>query len=165
MKPIECPREPEVLELAAAGRWPDRCGDDVHAHVTQCSICSDAVEVAIALREDYQEAVAHAHVPPAGLVWWRAELRARQEAMRTVSRPMTFVQAFGGACAAGVVVAVFSQFWPLIKNWFALPALPQVEMTALNPLLATWGAPIAFAIVLAVIVVAPVAMYLVLSDE
>jgi hypothetical protein len=172
MNSIECLREQEVMDVVASGRWPARCSEELLGHVSACAICTDAAEVAIALREDYDEAFARAHVPPPGLVWWRAELRARQEAVRKVSRPMTLVQAFGGACAVGVLLAVLSPFWPWFRHWFTLPALPQSdlaaaagELTALSPLLAQWATPLAFAIGLALLVVAPVAMYLVLSDE
>jgi hypothetical protein len=172
MNPIECPREQEVMEVVAAGRWPERCPEELRAHVTQCGICADAAEVAIAIHQDYDDAFAAAHVPPAGLVWWRAELRARQDAMRAVSRPLTLVHAFGGACAVGVVLAVFSRLWPWIQNWFSLPEIANVdlpiaaEVTNAAPLLlAQWGVPLAFAIGLALFIVAPVAMYLVFSDE
>jgi hypothetical protein len=42
-----------------------------------------------------------AHIPSADLVWWRAELRTRQEAVRTASRPIKLVEAFGGSRCAG----------------------------------------------------------------
>jgi hypothetical protein len=77
---------------------------------------------------------------------------------------MTFVQAFGGACAAGVVVAVLSQVWPWFESWsLDLPSGP--DLSAMTPLLAQWGSPILLAVALGLLVVAPVAMYLVFSDE
>jgi hypothetical protein len=171
MNPIECPREPELMEVVTCGRWPEHCPAELRDHVTRCAICADAVEVAIALHEDYDAAFVQAKVPPPGLVWWRAELRARQEAMRTVSRPMTLVQAFGGACAVGVVLAALSPLWPLFKNWLSLPDLPQVnlpiapDISAFSPLLIQWGSPLLLAIALGFLIVVPVAMYLVLSRE
>lgn len=171
MSAIGCNREPEIMELAACGRWPQHCPGELRAHVTRCGVCTDAIEVALALREDYEDAFVNAHIPPPGLVWWRAELRARQEAVRTVSRPMTLVQAFGGACAVGVIFAVFGRLWPWSKDSLALPDLPQFnlpagpDITAFSPLLTQWGVPLALAIALALLIVAPVAMYLVLSDE
>jgi hypothetical protein len=159
----ECRREAEVTEVVASGRWPERCPEDIRAHVAGCFICADIVEVALTLREDYEAAMVQAQVPPPGLVWWRAELRARQEAMRTVSRPMTIVQAFGLACAAGVLVAVFSPLWPWLTEQLRLRG--SIDMTSFSPILAQWGIPLALAVALALIIAAPIAMYLVLSDE
>ena len=152
----ECLQEQEVIEIVACGRWPDQCPNGLRAHAAACAVCADAVEVALAFRNDIEAATPDVQVPPPGLVWWRAELRARQEAMRTVSRPMTLFQAFGGACTAGVAVALLTRVWPWFKTFLTLP-----DFSALSFL--QWGVLLAFA--LAVLIVAPLAMYLVLSDE
>src|SRR2546425_10437039 len=151
----ECLREQEVMDSVACGRWPDRAPADLREHLTQCALCASVLEVALALHEDHEILYLNARVPPPGLVWWRAELRARQEAMRTVSRPMTLVQAFGAASGVGVAIALFSQAWPWLKAFFSLPDFSAFSFSQL-------GLGIAFA--LAVLVVAPLA-YLVLSDE
>jgi hypothetical protein len=155
MKPAECLREHEVMEIVGCGRWPNRCAEELRAHVASCEICSDVLEIAIAFHED-RETQAAVQVPSPGLVWWRAELRARQEAMRVVSRPMTLVQALGAAAGIGAAVALLSQAWPLLKTLFAFP-----DVSALS--FSQWGIVIVIAV--AVIVIAPVAMYLALSDE
>ena len=154
MKPTECMRELEVMEMVACGRWADRCPEELRAHVAACEICSDVLEVALAFHED-REARSEVQVPSAGLVWWRAELRARQEAMRKVSRPMTVVQAFGAAAGVGAAAALLSLAWPWLR------ALVMVDLSTLS--FAQWG--IVIVIAFAVIVIAPVAMYFVLSDD
>ena len=156
MNAMDCLREQEVVQMVACGRWPDRCPEDLRAHVSTCAVCSDAVEVALAFREDLEDASLGAHVPPPGLVWWRAELRARQEAMRTVSRPMTLVQAFGGACTVGVAVALLTRAWPWLKN-----TLTFIDLSAFS--FSQWTVLLTAA--LALLIIAPLAMYLVLSDE
>ena len=78
-----------------------------------------------------------------------------QEAMRAVSRPIRWVEAFGGACAAGVAVALFSQAWPWLKQALAL-----IDVSSLS--FAQWTVLLAAALAL---LIAPVAMYFVLSDE
>jgi hypothetical protein len=156
MNNSECTREAEAMQIVHSGCWPDRCPEGLRSHITECSICADAVEIALAFRDDLEAALPDVHVPPPGLVWWRAELRARQEAMRKVSQPMTLVQAFGGACAVGVAVALLSRAWPSVKEAIAL-----IDPSTFSyPL---WTMMIAAAIVL--LIVAPLAMYLVLSDE
>ena len=156
MNTMECLREQEVMEAVRCGRWPHRCSEDLRAHVASCAICVDVLEVAVALHADHDTAYLEARVPPAGFVWWRAELRARQEALRTASRPMTLVQALGGACTAGVAFAFLSRFWPWLKTFFALPDLHALSFSQ-------WGVLLSF--VVALLIVAPLAMYLVLSDE
>jgi hypothetical protein len=156
MKPIECLRENEVIEAVECERWPDRCADDLRAHITSCAICSDVLTVALAIHDERELEYREAQVPSAGLVWWRAELRARQEAIQTVSRPITLVQAFGAASATGAAVALLSRAWPWLRSLFTFSDLAAISSSQ-------WGIVIACA--LAFLVIAPLAMYLVLSDE
>ena len=155
MKPTECVREHEVMEMVACGRWTDRCPEELRAHVAACELCSDVLEVALAFHED-REAHGDVQVPSAGLVWWRAELRARQEAMRKASRPMTVVQAFGAAAGVGAAAALLSLAWPWLRAVATLPDLSTFSF-------AQWG--IVIVIAFAVLIIAPLAMYLVLSDD
>jgi len=53
-------------------------------------------------------------VPSAGTVWWRAQLRARQEAARVVVRPITAAQALSLAALFGLAGAVFGA----TASWF-----------------------------------------------
>jgi len=156
MRIKECPREYEVLEIVSSKRWSHRCCDELRAHVAACSICTDALEVALALHEDREAAQVAGEIPSAGLVWWRAELRARQEAARTASRPITLAHAFGAAAAVGAAAALISRSWPWLKSFLALPDFSAWSLSQL-------GLVIAFG--LAVLVIAPLAVYLVLSDE
>ncbi len=156
MKVPICPREQELMEIVSCERWPDRCPDELHTHITGCAICTDVLEVALALHEDREIAHVNAQIPSAGLVWWRAELRARQEAIRTVSRPMTLVEAFSAAAGIGVAAALLVPAWSWLKTFFVLPDFSALSASHL-------GLVIGFA--LAVLVIAPLAMYLVLSDE
>ena len=80
-----CQREQEVLEAVSCGRWPEQCSEELRTHISDCSICKDVLEVAIALHADRNAVHPMAQIPSADLVWWRSELRARQEAIRTVS--------------------------------------------------------------------------------
>jgi hypothetical protein len=96
-----------------------------------------------------------AQIPSADLVWWRSELRARQEAIRTVSRPITIVESLGAAAAIGAALAVLKITWPWLKTSFALPDL---SVFSLSP------AGLVVAMALAILVIAPLA-YLALSDE
>src|SRR5689334_16869858 len=100
MSRAECPREQEVLDSVYSGRWPDRMGQDLAGHVEGCTFCKELGMVAQALRSNFSMAIEQARVPSAGLVWWRAEIRARQESLRVASRPIALARYIGGGCAA-----------------------------------------------------------------
>ena len=157
---IECPRESDVLDALASARWPHRVDRELTDHVASCDICSDVLTVAEAMQDDSDAAWREASVPSSGQVWWRAEMRARQEAIREASRPITV--AYGVAALAGLALMIAAGWfmWPAIHSYVASFALPDVPaMTApplLLPLLVALGA---------LLVIAPVALYLVLSDE
>jgi hypothetical protein len=150
-----CPREQEVFEIVSCERWPDRCPDDLRTHIASCPVCADVLEVASALHQEHQMPI-DAQIPSAGLVWWRAELRVRQEALRSASRPITIVEGFGAAAAIGVAAAFLSRAWPWLKTVLTLPDFTALSATQLA---------LVIAVTLAVLIIAPLAMYFVLSDE
>jgi len=98
-----CEREPDVLDALARDGWPDRADDDLRAHVAGCASCTDLVVVAGALQQELTVATDASRLPPADIVWWRAQLRARDEAVRRATRPIAV--AHGVAIAVSTVVA------------------------------------------------------------
>jgi hypothetical protein len=85
-----CEHEGEVLELARAGCWPSRADAGLLAHAADCDICGDVVAVAAALAEQSDDSVPP--LPDAAVVWFRARLRARDEAARRAALPVHIVQ-------------------------------------------------------------------------
>ncbi|MFI5179123.1 MAG: hypothetical protein ACHQO8_11190 [Vicinamibacterales bacterium] len=144
---IECPREHDVLEALSAGPW-DAASGDLRAHVEACAICGDVVAVAGALRTAHRDGCASAAVPSAGLVWWRATIRARAEAARTAEQPITVARIIGAACIAGALCAL------AISVWTQVPELPHVSATALVALVVAVG-----------VVFTPLALVLALSRD
>jgi hypothetical protein len=114
MKPIECQYEEEVLTAVSTRRWPKRVDEDLRQHVASCTICQDIVTVTLAFEEELESAPAGPALPESGLVWWRSQLRARQEAQRTAVRPITVAQAVAFAAAVGVAGALFGA----TASWF-----------------------------------------------
>jgi len=98
-----CEREPDVLDALARDWWPNRADDDLRAHVAGCASCTDLVVVAGALQKELAVATDARRLPPADIVWWRAQLRARDEAARRATRPIAV--AHGVAIAVSTVVA------------------------------------------------------------
>jgi hypothetical protein len=148
----ECLREFEIVEAVTAGRWPEACDADLRSHALSCAVCRDVAVVASALHEERDSAVTGAGVPSAGLVWWRAELRARREAVRAAERPMKLVHSLAAAAAAGVGMALLGGLLPSAGQLLtAVVSLPQFGL--LLGALAT------------LVVVAPIALYFVFSAK
>jgi hypothetical protein len=101
--PVVCPRETDVLELIAIGQWPARAGADLRAHVASCAGCADLAAVATAIVDARDLGATRVRVPDASLVWFRAQLRAREEAARRAARPLWLAQV---AAVASVVIAL-----------------------------------------------------------
>jgi hypothetical protein len=143
----------------------------VRAHVAACAVCADVAVGAHAMQAERDRAWGDVQVPPAGRVWWRAELRARQEAALKASQPITIVQGLAGACVAGLVVALIEIAWlqfsrsvdviEAVKHFMGLGQLDATPFTMSMPQLA-WQLGLAIA---AWVILTPIALYLVLSDK
>jgi hypothetical protein len=83
-----CSRIAEVQELLRVGHWPQAAQVELRAHVRGCRKCSEMVLVTQALGAAKAVAVNEARVEPPALVWWRAQLRRKHEAVQRVERPM-----------------------------------------------------------------------------
>ena len=155
----ECPREQEVVSAVSGGRWPERCDEELRAHVGGCPICAEVAAIAAALHADRGALWREAHVPPAGRVWWRAEMRARHEAARKAAQPITIAQGVAGAALVGLLIALVQVAWPSVAQ--SLEPIAVLKTYLLLPQLAV---PLAIAIA-ACVVVMPLALYLVFSDK
>lgn len=165
----DCPFETDVLDALASHRWPARAGDDLRAHVAACAGCRDLAETAGALLHEHAAAYTEARVPPSAFVWHRAQLRAREQAARSATRPIGFVQ--GVAFACGLALALGAAMWglPLLWAWASdVPALfarfpavtaPDVDVLALASHTAVQVAMAGW------LLLAPVAFYFALSRE
>ena len=165
----DCTRETEIVEAIGFGRWPDHC-PELAAHAASCDVCRDVVEVARALHADCQTLCREAQPPAAGMVWWRATIRARAEAARTVTQPISVVQGIAGAsivgAAAGLVTVGWqSRHWAARLGEFAIEAENRGSaIAAASALAANHSLPILLAVA-AGLVLAPLALYLALADD
>jgi hypothetical protein len=123
--------------------------------VNVCAFCKDLVMVAEALSVDFSSAIEHAQVPTAGLVWWRAEIRARQDSLRAVSRPITLAHYVGMVCAGVLALALLMLF--------DFGSLVSFSLAGLIP--EFLPVPVVFGTAGALALLASVAVYLVLSDK
>ena len=154
-----CPRESEIAEAIQMGRWPFASSSELVAHASACAICRDVVAVASAIHDDYESARASVQLPSAGLVWWRAQLRTRQQIAETAGRPITYVQVAAGAVAAGMLFMLGGLLWPRLQA-------SVVWIEALTRAVDTHQFWLPFALAFGVwLVLAPVLLLFVLSDD
>ena len=105
-------------------------------------------ELEEALRREFLRACEEAPLPSAGLVWWRASIRARAEAARKAEQPLTVAPAIAGAAMLGAGAGIAGFIWRVI------PA-------------AAWSDPLVLGMFAAAVglVLAPLALVLALSRE
>jgi hypothetical protein len=172
MKGLECAREQDLLDALTSRRWPERAEEDLRAHVARCAICADLARVASALLDAEEVADPVPDLPPAGLVWWRAQLRAREEATRAALRPIKAVQLAACAVAAVLIVLALGATWPGLTAFAAravsraVSSIARIDPQATADLalstLANRGVQFAAG---AWLILAPVAAYLALSRD
>ncbi len=164
----ECPHEQDVLDALAAQRWPERCDSDLRTHVSGCALCSDLVEVASALLGDRESAWKDARVPPAQVVLWRAQVRAREDAVRAAARPLAFIQGVAASVAVWLAVAIARAVpWSALTEWrqWVTSILPSIAFRM--PDLSTLVTILTVALILLVVAawLTPFAIYFAANDE
>lgn len=137
---VSCSCERDVLDLVAIGQWPSRADEALRAHVAACASCAEVASVAAAVRE-WADEPPPAKMPDASVVWYRAQVRAREEATRRASRPVLVAQLFA---VAAVAMAAFwigpslSLSMPDFAGWWAavpdLPSIPSVSAVSTQSL-------------------------------
>jgi predicted anti-sigma-YlaC factor YlaD len=108
----ECVRAADVLAAMTAGPEPRLSSEELRQHADTCESCRELVTVVSALRAERDRLRRSTTVPSAGFVWWRAQLRARQQAALKATAPVTAVHAAALVAAivlAGVLVSVVAR--------------------------------------------------------
>ena len=169
MKPLECRHEAEVIAAVISRRWPDRCDPELRGHVAACEICRDVAAVAMAFGDD-QDAVAQPELPSSAHMWWRLQMRARQDAARAVRKPMVVAQGIAAAGVAGFAMAAIGIGWAA-RSWSldeAAAVLSPAADSAVASILSMAVEPTHAALTLVAIatglVLMPVAVYFALSE-
>lgn len=117
-----CQCEKDVAELVKRGQWPALASAELRAHVEACAACRDLVAVMGAFQRERGVAAAQARLEAPGVLWWRAQLRRRNAALRQVGRPLVVAQVFAVAlgAVAAVLCAVFASRYE--AGWMGLVA-------------------------------------------
>ena len=106
----ECHRSSDVVAAAIAGELSPATDSELRRHLAECEACRDLALVVSALRGERDRIRREAPAPSAGLVWWRAQLRERQEAERRAAAPVTLVHAAAFIAVLAVAAVSFSTF-------------------------------------------------------
>jgi hypothetical protein len=116
----QCPHETELQAIVRSGHWPDACEPELRNHVKACDRCTSQLLVLYAFQRARAEAVHAAPVDHSNLLWWRAQLRRRNDALQRVGRPITTAQIFALCisvfAAAALLISQLRHGW----NWSSL---------------------------------------------
>lgn len=138
MKPHECEDESRVIEAARSDRWDA----GLRRHVSQCETCGGAALAARLLNEMRAADEAEPRIPDAGLVWWKAQLLARQEAAERATQPINFVERLAYFWVALGVGGACVWQWPAIRAW--LEALGSYVSGPFSAAISSWASTSAY---------------------
>ena len=120
----------------------------------ECPECGPLVALAEQIRREFAGTLPQAHVPTPEIVWWRAQMRAREDAARTAARPIVFTQALAVAALIGLLVSVVGRLTLPAMSWAGFPALPAgLPVVPIALAAACW------------IIIAPAALYFAFSRD
>lgn len=111
MNPFRCTREKEIAALIDLGQWPQASPADLRAHAESCRTCADLILVRQTIQSQRTQTAALLKLPSAGALWWRAQLRKRNQAIETISRPIYGAQLF--ALILALLVTAGGVVWQL----------------------------------------------------
>jgi hypothetical protein len=110
MKPMSCEHERVVIRALHSGEW----SSELRLHAAECPDCSQAMDLAEALRAEARRAELHCHPPDAHWIMQRSRVMAREIAVRRMTRLLAAMRAL-----AAVYVAA-AALW-LLRGYTALP--------------------------------------------
>jgi hypothetical protein len=142
MSLLGCTREKDVAALLDCGQWPHAAPAEVRAHVERCGSCSELVLARQAFGQARAAAMDLPVLPSASALWWRAQLRKRNEAIERIARPIVGAEIF--AFAVVVLVAVCGVAWQLrrgtdVAGWLGALHLESLWPGALGNFQSSWS--------------------------
>ncbi len=103
---MKCEREQQVIEATRNGLW----ASSLRAHLRDCALCTQTELIAASLQEDAAKAKRVLDLPPAGMIWRRAQTRRRERALQRATRRPFLI-----AGALGVVYSVVFLLWGIFQ--------------------------------------------------
>lgn len=164
-----CARERELSDALKAGYWPDACDPSLREHVNTCQRCANYVLLTQAFKASRAEAVARTNLDHTGLLWWRAQLRRRNEALELLGRPTSFAGRL--AFFSALLVAVGFAIWHRgdVAGWLewigGVPRSGSFRMDALWSASSSWSLWLVIPCLGALALFTAVALYLSLDEK
>lgn len=112
-----CPHETEIQAIVRSGHWPEACDPELRNHVETCRTCGEQLLVLHAFHSARAHTMQAARVDHPNLLWWRAQLRRRNDALQRVSRPITTAQIFAFCISVLAAAALLGSQWQQGLNW------------------------------------------------
>ena len=143
---------------------------DCQCDRADCPRCGPLVRLAQEVREEFERTRSEARVPTPEIMWWRAQMRARQEATQLAERPITIVHAVSIAAGIGLMLSVAGYVSAGMKGswaWLAnLAESMQGDGTVLPSLSLTspWVA-VTLSAMLVTVLIASITAYVIYSDD
>jgi hypothetical protein len=165
-----CAHEADVVHTVLIGEWPDRADEALVTHARKCEGCQEVAAIAALMQHDAERARHEVHLPAAGQVWWRSAVRARLESAHLAARPISWMHGVAGAVVFGLVLALVTMAWPLAApaadrlSLFAMGFFPSAEAASAVADSLRQSAIIGL-VAVAFLLLAPLAVYFVLSDD
>jgi hypothetical protein len=125
--------------------------------------------IAEALAAEAAAARSEAQPPSSAIVWWRAQMRARQEAAQLAEQPITIVHALAIAAGIGLMLSVIGYAVAGVRGslgWVSNLAQSVAAAAAALPVdvVSRWSS-FALTATLVSVAVASVAAYFIFADE
>jgi len=128
---VSCTCEKEIRELVESGQWPLAAPPELRDHAASCRTCADLVLVAGAFQRARVTTIAAAKPATPGAIWWRAQLRSRQQAFERIQRPLIGAQVFALVAVLLPIIGLAAFQARNLVAWFSsLGSLGKVSQSA-----------------------------------
>ena len=133
-----CAREQELSEVLRVGHWPEACDPQLREHVNSCEPCGELVLLSQAFQASRADAMSQANLSHPGTLWWRAQLRRRNEAVQKLSQPTQWFSRIALLGALVVTVGFLAWQRAYVGDWIGwLSEMPHSSSLRMDSL---WGA-------------------------
>jgi hypothetical protein len=138
-----CSREAELSAVLRAGQWPDACDPALRNHVEGCDACSEYLVVKTAFMESRAAAIQRPRLQSTGILWWRAQLRRRDEALKQLNQPVSIAGTVALLSTLAVAIGFAVMQWRLCWDWLRWLAgashSESMQLTSLWTSTSGWG--------------------------
>lgn len=142
MNLFPCSSEKELQASLRQGRWPHACDPDLRAHAASCRDCQELALVTQTLQKAKSnlDQLARLHLARVGgspgLLWWRGQLRRRNEAIQSVTEPLALAEKVG---LLGLLVAFCVLIWQASHSGDLLNHFQSLSSSGFSPLEGLWA--------------------------